>query len=206
MPVRCVAADDHPLMLEGICRCLGEIDEVEVIGIARDGAHAMSLIAELAPDVALLALHMPKPDGIEIARRLTAERSATAVILYTADAARVRVLDALDAGARGFVLKEASLDSLVRAIKVVSEGGTFVDAAVAGLLISAEAIDGFSLTKREREILLLLADGMTDAQVASELSISPLTVHTHVKHAMEKLHSETRTHAVAQALRQSLIE
>ena len=128
------------------------------------------------------------------------------MILYTGNAERAVLLEALDAGARGFLLKEAPLDDLMRAIRIVGEGGTYVDAALAGLLAGPLAADRLpSLTKREREILRLLADGMRNEQVAPRLSISPLTVRSHVKNAMRKLEADTRTEAVAKALRDSLI-
>ncbi len=103
------------------------------------------------------------------------------------------------------MLKEAPLDDLLRAIKVVSTGGTFVDPALAGLLVGAQAVARLSLTRRERDVLRLLADGMASDRVALALSISVPTVRTHVKNAMRKLHADTRTQAVATALRQSLI-
>jgi DNA-binding NarL/FixJ family response regulator len=116
------------------------------------------------------------------------------------------LVEALDIGARGFLLKESPLADVARAIRVVAGGGTFVDPALAGTLAGPMATDRLrALTKREREILRLLADGMRNEQVAVQLLISPLTVRTHVKHAMEKLEADTRTQAVARALRESLI-
>ena len=149
---------------------------------------------------------MPGTDGIEVARRLHAEGAPTAVILYTANTERAVVLEALDAGARGFLLKEAPLDDLMRAIRIVAEGGTYVDPALTRFLAGPQTAARLpELTKREREVLRLLADGMRNEQVAVELSISPLTVRSHVKKAMDRLEADTRTQAVARALRESLI-
>ncbi len=208
MPFRVVVADDHPAIIDAVCRFLeGETEEVDLVGRARDGEQALRLIADLAPDVAVLDIRMPGVDGIEIARRLTADGSTTSAILYTGHAERAILLEALDAGARGFLLKEAPLDDLVRAIRLVGEGGTYVDAALAGLLAGPNAAERLpSVTKREREVLRLLADGMQNDQVAGRLGISPLTVRTHVKNAMRKLESDTRTQAVARAMRESLID
>lgn len=206
MPLRCLVADDHPAILDAVSRFLEGSDEVELVGQARDGQQALRLIGELSPDVAVLDIRMPALSGIEIARQLGAAGSATMVILYTADAERAHVLEALDAGARGFLLKEAPLDDLIRAIEMVGAGATYVDPALTGVLTGPHATERLpTVTKREREVLRLLAAGMRNEQVALELSISPLTVKTHVRRAMDKLEADTRTQAVARALRESLI-
>jgi DNA-binding NarL/FixJ family response regulator len=203
---RCILADDHPAIVAAVSQFLEEVDDVELVGQAVDGARALHLIEDLAPDVAVLDIRMPEPNGIEIARRLSQAGSETAVILYTAAGDRPVLLEALDAGARGFLLKEAPLDDLARAIRLVAGGGTYVDPALAGLLAGPQAAERLhTLTKREREVLRLLADGMRNVQVAEVLSISPLTVRSHVKKAMDKLEADTRTQAVARALRESLI-
>ena len=205
-PIRCLIADDHPAILDAVSRFLEGDDELEIVGKASEGERALREIETHAPDVALLDIRMPGLGGIEIARRLVTEGSPTAVILYTGHPDRSLLLEALDAGARGFLLKEAPLDDLNRAIRIVARGGTYVDPALAGVLAGPEAADRLpTLTKREREVLRLLADGMRNEQVARELSISPLTVRTHVKKAMEKLEADTRTEAVARAMRASLI-
>jgi DNA-binding NarL/FixJ family response regulator len=205
-PIRCLVADDHPAIVDAVCRFLEGEEEVELVGRAADGAQALRQIAERAPEVAVLDINMPHVGGIEIARRLHAEGSATAVILYTGHAERALLLEALDAGARGFLVKEAPLEDLLRAIRMVSAGGTYVDPALAGIVVGPEAAERLpTLTKREREVLRLIADGLRNEQVAVRLAISPLTVRTHVKKAMEKLEADTRTHAVARALRESLI-
>ncbi|MDX6398221.1 MAG: hypothetical protein QOJ43_1629 [Gaiellaceae bacterium] len=203
---RVIIADDHPAIVEAVARFLDGEDEVELVGRARDGDQALLLVAQHAPDVAILDIRMPGTDGIEVARRLHAEGAATAIILYTANAERAVLLEALDAGAHGFLLKEAPLDDLMRAVRMVANGGTYVDAALAGVLAGPQAADRLpKLTKREREVLRLLADGMRNEQVSVELSISPLTVRSHVKNAMARLEADTRTQAVARALRDSLI-
>jgi DNA-binding NarL/FixJ family response regulator len=206
MLFRCVIADDHPAIVDAVCRFVEQEDEIELVGRAVDGELALRLIADHNPDVAVVDIRMPGVGGVEIARTLNDAGSATAVILYTGYAERGLLLEALDAGARGFLLKEAPLDDLIRAIRVVCTGGTYVDPALAGLLAGPEAAARLpTLTKREREVLRLLSDGMRNEQVAVELTISPLTVRTHVKNAMEKLEADTRTQAVARALRESLI-
>jgi DNA-binding NarL/FixJ family response regulator len=203
---RCVIADDHPAIIDAVSRYLADVDDVEIVAQANDGDEALRLIAEHAPDVAIVDIRMPGVGGIDIARKLSDEGSTTAVILYTGHGERSLLLEALDAGARGFLVKEAPLDDLVRAIRTIGGGGTYVDPALAGFLAGPQAAERLpTVTKREREILRLLADGMRNEQVAQQLSISPLTVRTHVKNAMQKLEADTRTEAVAKALRDSLI-
>lgn len=206
MPYRCVIADDHPAIVDAVSRYLADVDDVEVVARAQNGDQALQLIEEHAPDVAVVDIRMPGVGGIDIARKLSAEGSKTAVILYTGHGERSLLLEALDAGARGFLVKEAPLDDLARAIRTICTGGTYVDPALAGLLAGPEATGRLpTVTKREREVLRLLAGGMRNEQVARQLSISPLTVRSHVKNAMQKLEADTRTEAVAKALRQSLI-
>jgi DNA-binding NarL/FixJ family response regulator len=203
---RCVIADDHPAILDAVARYLADVEDVELVARARNGDEALQLIEEHVPDVAVVDIRMPGVGGIDIARKLGAEGSKTAVILYTGHSERSLLLEALDAGARGFLVKEAPLEDLARAIRTICEGGTYVDPALAAVLVGPEAAERLpALTKREREVLRLLADGMRNEQVAVELSISPLTVRSHVKNAMNKLEADTRTEAVAKALRESLI-
>jgi DNA-binding NarL/FixJ family response regulator len=204
--IRCLIADDHPAIVDAVCSFLEDEEEVEVVGRAGNGEQALHLIGRRFPDVAVLDVRMPLLDGIEATRRLASDGSRTAVILYTGYPERSLLLEALDAGARGFLGKEAPLENLVRAIKLVASGGIYVDPALAGVLVGAQVAERLpSLSKREREVLRLLADGLRNEQVAANLSISPLTVRTHVRKAMDKLEADTRTQAVATALRESLI-
>ncbi len=204
--MRLVVADDHPAIIDAVARFVADEESVELVGRAADGAQALQMIDQLHPDVAVLDIRMPKLGGIDLLRQLHGTEGAPAVILYTGYPERSLLLEALDAGASAFLLKESPLTDLVRAIKIVAEGGTYVDPVLAGLLAGPHATEKLpSLTKREREVLRMLADGMRNEQVGRILSISPLTVRTHVKNAMDKLEADTRTQAVASALRQSLI-
>jgi DNA-binding NarL/FixJ family response regulator len=204
--IRCVIADDHPAIVEAVCSYLELEETIEVVGRAVNGVDALELIERRVPDVAVLDLRMPRLDGIEATRRLVSSGARTSVILYTGYPERSHLLEALDAGARGFLGKEAPLPDLVRAITVVASGGTYVDPALAAVLVGPQATERLhALSKREREVLRLLADGLRNEQVATSLEISPLTVRTHVRKAMEKLEADTRTQAVATALRESLI-
>jgi DNA-binding NarL/FixJ family response regulator len=203
--ITCIVADDHPAMVEAVCDVLTE-GGVSVVGRARDGEDALTKIETRKPDVALIDVRMPRLGGIELARRAATSSPETAVILYTAYGDRALLTEALDAGARGFVLKEAPLADLTRAIELVARGGTYVDPVLAGYLASVQTTDKLpSLTQRERDVLRLLADGHSNEEIGKRLFISPETVRTHVRKAMDKLDADTRTQAVATALRQSLI-
>jgi DNA-binding NarL/FixJ family response regulator len=202
---RCLVADDHPAVLNAVCDYLTE-EGIDIVARARSGREALAKIESMEPAVAIVDLRMPELSGIEVAREVARLGSATAVILFTGNADQAQLVDAVDAGARGFVLKEAPLTDLLRAIETVLAGGTYVDAVLAGTLASARATDKLvELTERERDVLRLLANGNNYEQIGKELFIAPETVRTHVQKAMRRLDANTRTQAVATALRQSLI-
>jgi DNA-binding NarL/FixJ family response regulator len=203
----CVVADDHPAVLESVSRYLG-IKGFLVVGRARNGEEAIALVESLRPALALLDLRMPLLGGTGAVRRLARSVPQCSAVAYSGYADRALLTEALDAGARGFVLKEAPLAEVIRAVELVAAGRTYVDPVLAGV-ISMSAITGkpltVTLTQRERDVLRLLADGRSNEEIGAELSISPETVRTHLRKAMAKLEADTRTQAVATALRQSLI-
>jgi DNA-binding NarL/FixJ family response regulator len=202
--VRCLVADDHPAILAAVTEFLQE-EGIDVVAQARDGQEAFSKIESVQPDVAIVDLQMPRLTGIELARKVTEARLSTGILLYTGHGDRALLTEAVDVGARGYVLKEAPLPDLLRAISTVAEGGTYVDPVLAGALAAPTAEKAPTLTQREREVLRLLADGHSNEEVGKRLFIAPDTVRTHVRKAMRKLEADTRTQAVATALRQSLI-
>jgi DNA-binding NarL/FixJ family response regulator len=203
--ITCVVADDHPAVSELLGRYLSE-HEILIHGTARDGKSAIALIEKCRPAIALIDLHMPHIGGIDVARQLAKTTPETAVILYTGFGDREQLLHALDAGVRGFIQKEAPLEEVLRAVRLVSEGGIYIDPALASVLVSSEAAERLkTLTGRQREVLACIADGLTTDEVARTLFISPDTVRVHLRNAMDTLDADTRTHAVAKALRQSLI-
>jgi DNA-binding NarL/FixJ family response regulator len=198
-----IVADDHPAVLDSISRVLAS-QGFNVVAQARDGEDALKAIEATKPQVSIIDLRMPGMSGIEVARKASKQ---TAVILYTGYSDRTLLIEALDAGVRGFVLKEAPLADLSRAIETVARGDVYVDPVLAGVLASGDATQGLSmLTKREREVLRLLADGMRNEEIGQRLHIAAETARAHIRNAMRKLDADTRTHAVAVALRQSLIE
>jgi DNA-binding NarL/FixJ family response regulator len=200
-----VIADDHPAMLSAVAETLAS-SGFDVIGQAADGQQALALIEETKPQIALVDVRMPRMSGIEVAMRAAAASPATAVVVYTAFGDRALLSEALDVGARGFVLKEAPLVDLVRAVERVAAGEAYVDPVLAGALVSGYVTDRApTLTQREREVLRHLADGLSNEEAGKALHISPETVRTHIRKAMKKLEADTRTQAVAIALRQSII-
>lgn len=183
-----------------------ELEGFEVVARAADGRAAVAAIETERPDVALLDVRMPHLTGIEVARAVAETAPETRVVLYTGFGDRALLAEAFAAGVRGFVLKEAPVHDLVRAIERVAGGSTYVDPVLAGAILGAATeSDVPVLTGREREVLTLLADGLSNEAVGAQLGIAPETVRTHLRKAMTKLDADTRTHAVATALRQSLI-
>jgi DNA-binding NarL/FixJ family response regulator len=204
-PITCVVADDHPAVLEAVAEFLVQAG-IEVIARARDGEEALEKIEQRKPQVALVDVRMPKLGGIEVTRRAQRSTPETSILLYTGYGDRALLTEALDVGVRGFVLKEAPMDDLIRAIQSVATGGTYVDPVLAGTLAASSIGNKLpELTQRERDVLRLLADGLANEEIGKRLYISAETVRTHVRKAMDKLDADTRTQAVARALRDRLI-
>jgi DNA-binding NarL/FixJ family response regulator len=203
--ITCVVADDHPAVLEAVAEFLAHAG-IDVVAKATDGEEALEQIEQRQPQVALIDVRMPKLGGIELTRRAQRSTPGTAILLYTGYGDRALLTEALDAGVRGFVLKEAPMDDLVRAVKSVASGGTYVDPVLAGTLAASSVGNKLpELTHRERDVLRLLADGLSNEEIGKKLFISAETVRTHVRKAMDKLDADTRTQAVARALRDHLI-
>jgi len=204
-PITCVVADDHPAVLEAVAEFLVQ-GGVDVVARARDGEEALEKIEQRKPRVALVDVRMPKLGGIELTRRAQRSAPETSILLYTGYGDRALLTEALDAGVRGFVLKEAPMDDLLRALHSVATGGTYVDPVLAGTLAASSIGNKLpELMQRERDVLRLLADGLANEEIGKRLFISAETVRTHVRKAMDKLDADTRTQAVARALRDHLI-
>ena len=201
--ITCLIADDHEVVREGLRLALSKATHIRVIGDAADGEAAVSLAERRRPDVVIMDVRMGGIDGFEAASRIRKVVPGAAVVMFTAHAERNLLTRGREAGARGYVLKEAPHSTIIRAIERVAGGGDFVDPNLAPSLLSSDR-EGL-LTAREREILQLLADGMSNADVARKLYISQETVKSHVRHILAKLEADTRTQAVAIALREAII-
>ncbi len=177
-----------------------------VVGGATTGTEALDRLVALTPNLAILDVRMPGLSGIEITRELTRKGSRTRVILYTGYDDEGTLLTAIDAGAFGFVGKDAPVDVLLSAVRTVAAGGTYIDATLGQALARRAALDRHpAISKREQEVLALVSNGLDTAEIGRRLFISPSTVRSHVERAMAKLAAETRAHAVALAIRQLLI-
>jgi two-component system nitrate/nitrite response regulator NarL len=202
--VRCLVADDHPALVVAVSSFL-EARGFEIVGRASDGYSALLGVQESRPDVALVDYRMPRLEGPELLARLRDEAPDTLVAVYTAAGDEQLVRAAFDAGARAVVLKDAPLADLVRALETIQDGGRYLDPALARDTLAQAKPTGPRLTRRETEVLTLLADGLSHEEIGRELSISAETVRTHVRKACERLDARTRTQAVATALRLGLL-
>jgi DNA-binding NarL/FixJ family response regulator len=184
-----------------------EADGIDVVALVADGEEALAAIAEHRPHVAVLDVVMSRLGGIEVARQTARLFPETGVILYTGYAEQSLLADALGAGALGFVSKGSPTEDLVRAIECVADGEGYLDPRLAATMVRVSLDAGLpALSARERDILRLVSDGASNNDVGETLHISPDTVRTYLRRAMKKLEAETRTQAVAKAIRLSLIE
>ena len=203
--ITCLIVDDHEVVREGLRLSLSRAPHIRVVGEASDGASAVALAERRRPDVVVMDIRMPGMDGLEATREIRERVPDTSVLIFTAYSERSLLTRGLESGARGYILKEAPHQTLVRAIEKVAGGDSFVDPALMPAFITGRE-QSEMLTAREREILQLLADGMSNADVAGRLYISQETVKSHVRHILAKLEADTRTHAVAIALRDAIID
>ena len=202
-----VLADDQRVVREGLATLLGLLPDIEVVGTASDGEEAVALVADLRPDIVLMDLRMPRCDGVEATRRLREAGSPTRVIVLTTYADDRSVLDALRAGARGFLTKDSGAEEIERAIAAVSRGEAAIDPAVQHHLVEAVAAKTelpHGLTPREAEVLTLIAEGLSNAEIAARLVVSEATVKSHVNHLFTKTGVRDRAQAVTYAYRHGL--
>ena len=203
-PTRCLLADDHPALLIAVSELLKR-NGYEVVGPAPDGPRAVAALEAERPEVALVDYRMPRLSGAELIARLAAASPETALVVYTAEGDEAVVVDALGAGARAIVLKEAPLPDLIRALEAALAGRTYVDPALASSALTGNA-SGPVLRPRELDVLRLLAEGLSHEAIGERLEITAETVRSHVRKASNRLGATTRTQAVASALRLGLIE
>ncbi len=204
--IRILVADDHPMLREGLVAVLSTREDFEVVGEAKDGKEVVERVKSLSPDVILLDLEMPEMDGVEALETLRSEGVEAKAIVFTAYDTDERILGAIKAGARGYLLKGAARKDIFGAIEAVASGGSLLGPDITSRLLthmSNGPLD--TLTPRESEVLRLIAKGMPNREIASELYISERTVKFHVSSLLAKLEAENRTEAVAVARERKLI-
>ena len=205
--IRVLLADDQRVVREGLGTLLGLLDGIELVGTAADGEEALALAAEHAPDVVLMDLRMPRMDGIEAIRRLSA--IGTAAIALTTYADDASVLGALRAGARGYLTKDAGAEQIRAAVEAVARGEAALDPAIQHHVLAAvsePAAAPDDLTPRELEVLTLIAEGLTNAEIAERLVVSNATVKSHVNHIFAKIGARDRAQAVVYAYAHGLAQ
>jgi len=204
--IRVVVADDHAVVRTGLAQLIATFAGVELVGAAENGAQAVALCSERAPDVVLMDLEMPVLDGIEATRRIKAARPETAVVVLTSFSDRERILRALDAGAAGYLLKDAEPEELAKAIEAAARGEAPLDPKAARELLSARqaAAPADALSEREREVLVMVTDGLPNKVIAQRLAISEKTVKAHLTSVFRRIGVTDRTQAALWAERNGL--
>lgn len=207
-PIRVLLVDDHAMMRMGISMFLEAFDDLDAVGEASNGAEAVRLCAELEPDIILMDLIMPTMDGVEATRAILAEHPQTRILALTSFEEVDLVHGVLQAGAIGYLLKDVSAQELAQAIRAAMDGKPTLSPEATQILINTatrRAIPQMLLTEREEEVLTLMAEGLSNGQIASRLVISRSTVKTHVSSILSKLCVDSRTEAVAVALQNGLL-
>jgi DNA-binding NarL/FixJ family response regulator len=215
--IRVLIADDQALFRRGLYVVLGAEDAIEVVAEAEDGESAIARSEELAPDVVLMDVRMPRVNGIEAARRIRDVLPSTRILMLTVSDEEDDLYEAIKAGANGYLLKEISVEEVAAAIHAVARGQSLISPSMASKLLAEfnslarqaaaqEQLPAPVLTTRELEVLRLVARGMSNRDVASKLYISENTVKNHVRNILEKLHLHSRMEAVMYAVRKRLLD
>ncbi len=206
--IRVLIADDHAVLRHGLRLILNEADDLTVIGEAANGEEALKLALELQPDVILMDVNMPDLDGIEATRRIRAVQPNTQVLILTISNKDKDLFEAVKAGARGYLLKSSQSSQVIDVIRRIAAGETILPPDLVGRVLDELTHPTPTpelLTRREREILQLVARGLGNKEIANKLYISENTVKTHIRHILEKLNLNNRAEAAAYAVRTGLV-
>ncbi len=204
-----VIVDDHPVVRTGLQAVLARADDIRIVGEGANGADALRLVARHRPDVLILDVHLPDADGVKVTRLLRERKVTTKILILTVRDDRETVFGLLDAGATGYVLKDDALETLVPAVRAAARGETWLSPVVAGFILHRtgeekpppRAAPDLPLTPREREVLILLAQGLDNAAIARRLVVTKRTVQNHVSNIYGKLGVASRTEAALLAIR-----
>jgi DNA-binding NarL/FixJ family response regulator len=216
-PIRVVICDDHAVFRRGLTMVLADEPGIEVVGEAEDGDAAVAVAEELAPDVVLMDVRMPKRSGIEATRAIAELVPTARIVMLTVSDEEEDLYEAVKAGAAGYLLKEISIEEVAEAIRSVMTGQSLITPSMASKLLAEfsnlskkaearNAVPAPRLTERELEVLRLVAQGMSNKEIASELYISENTVKNHVRNILEKLHLHSRMEAVVYAVREKILD
>lgn len=210
-PIRVLLADDHAIVRKGVRALLATEPDIQVVGEASDGAEAVAQAEELRPDVILMDLVMPRLDGIEATRQITAALPGARILVLTSFAANEDVFPAIKAGALGYLLKDSGPEALVTAIRQVNRGEPSLEPSIAHKVLlelanppKQQPLTADPLTERELDVLRLIAQGCSNKEIAVKLTVSELTVRTHVSNILGKLHLASRTQAALYALQKGI--
>jgi DNA-binding NarL/FixJ family response regulator len=197
MTIRVLIVDDHMVVRSGLEQLLATTDDIELVATATNGVEALECVAEFAPDVVLMDLSMPEMNGVEATRQITERFPASRVLVLTSFSDQSRILDALEAGADGYLLKHADPDEIAHAIRAVHDGDAPLDPKAARVLLESRRGGRAApqLTDREREVLLLVRDGLANKQIARKLEITERTVKAHLTSVFQRLGVSDRTQA-----------
>ncbi|WP_169852988.1 response regulator [Anaerohalosphaera lusitana] len=195
MATRIILADDHEIMREGLCALIRKCDDLEVVGQASDGRKAIEMVQELKPDIAIMDISMPGLNGIEAARKMLAANSDIKIMGLSTHSTRSMVVKMLKAGALGYMLKESAFSELKQAIETMLQGKTYLCSRTSEVVLAdymnmisdPKKIGRDILTPREKEVLQMVAEGLTTKEIAAQLSVSAKTIDSHREHIMEKL-------------------
>ena len=209
--IKLMIVDDHPVVRDGLVSILERQDDFQVVGQASNGLEAVERVLALQPDVILMDLRMPELDGVEAMRRISSERPETRFIVLTTYDSDQYIFDAIEAGAKGYLLKDTSREDLFEAVRAVHRGESGIEPGVAARVLdrfaqlSREEAQAPLLSEREVEVLQLMAKGSANKEIAVSLSITDSTVKTHVANIFQKLDVRGRTEAVTHALQMGII-
>jgi DNA-binding NarL/FixJ family response regulator len=196
--IKVLVVDDHELVRHGLAMLLGGAEDVDLVGLATDGAEALTLVEEHHPDVVLMDLSMPGMDGVEATRRISTNHPSSTVVVLSSFSERRTVLEAIDAGAAGYLLKDGGMDDILRAVRAAAQGESPLAPRAAQAILSARPARQMpELSAREREVVDYVIEKLRNREIAERMGITEKTVKTHLTHVYQRLGVDTRAEMIA---------